>query len=92
MNEDDNGKEPTEANLQLEIASADLLFERGAGWGYMPWVQAQQFPFDYSPGASADFSDDLPLPERKRAYFKAVLEHMARLTLKKPPSTRAKTD
>lgn len=92
MNEDDNGKEPTEANLQKELASADLLFERGAGWGYMPWAQAQQFPFDYAPGESADFTDDLPLPERKKAYFKAVLEHMARLTLKKPPSTRAKTD
>jgi hypothetical protein len=90
MNEDDNGRETTLEHLALENASADILFESGAGWGYMPWVQAQRFPFEFMPGPSAEFTDDMPLEERDRAYFKAVLEHIARLVLKKPPSTVSK--
>jgi hypothetical protein len=90
MNEDDNGRETTLEHLALENASADILFESGAGWGYMPWVQAQRFPFEFMPGPSAEFTDDMPLEERDRAYFKAVLEHIARLVLKKPPSTISK--
>ncbi|MGH9662581.1 MAG: hypothetical protein ACRD96_28790, partial [Bryobacteraceae bacterium] len=39
MNEDDNGRASTSANLAKELASCDIFFERGAGWGYMPWVQ-----------------------------------------------------
>lgn len=90
MNEDDNGRETTLEHLALEKASADILFENGAGWGYMPWVQAQRFPFEYMPGPSAEFTDGTPVEERDRAYFKAVLEHIARLVLKKPPSTASK--
>jgi hypothetical protein len=90
MNEDDNGRETTPEHLALEKASADILFENAAGWGYMPWVQAQRFPFEFMPGPTAEFTAETPVEERDRAYFKAVLEHIARLVLKKPPSTISK--
>jgi hypothetical protein len=56
----------------------------------MPWVQAQQFPFVYMPGESAEFTDDMPVAHRDAAYFKAVLEYIAQLVLKKPPITTSK--
>ncbi len=85
MNEDDNGRATTRANLAKEIASCTALFEGGAGWGYMPWVQAQRFPFRFLPSPSAELRDDMPEPERDLAYFHAVLDHIARLVMAKPP-------
>jgi hypothetical protein len=90
MTEDDNGRETTRETLQRELASADAMFNKAAGWGYMPWVQAQQFPFVYMPGESAEFTDDMPIAQRDAAYFKAVLEHIAQLVLRKPPITTGK--
>jgi hypothetical protein len=90
MTEDDNGRETTLATLALELGSADSVFDEAAGWGYMPWVQAQQFPFVYTPGESAEFTDDMPIAQRNAAYFKAVLEYIARLVLRKPPITTTK--
>ncbi len=85
MNEDDNGRETTTANLAKELASCDALFRHAAGWGYMPWVQAQRFPFRYMPGPRAEVRDAMPEAERDLAYFHAVLDHIAALTLKRPP-------
>lgn len=85
MNEDDNGRESTRANLANELASCDTLFQNTAGWGYMPWVQAQRFPFRFQPGPSAQFTDQTPVGERDLAYFHAVLDHIARLVLEKNP-------
>jgi hypothetical protein len=85
MNEDDNGRETTAANLALELASCDVFFRHAAGWGYMPWVQAQRFPFRYMPADGAHVRDDLPEPERDMVYFHAVLDHIARLVLERPP-------
>jgi len=85
MNEDDNGRETTRANLAKELASCDILFSNAAGWGFMPWVQAQRFPFRYMPGPSAEFTDQTPVPERDLAYFHAVLDHIARLVLSRHP-------
>jgi len=92
MNEDDNGRETTRANFSKEIASGDAFFRLGAGWGYMPWVQAQRFPFRYLPGTSAEFHDQMPAQERDPAYFHAVLDHIAGLVLSKPPEPRKKSD
>ena len=86
MNEDDNGRETTRANFAKEVASADAFFQNGAGWGYMPWAQAQRFPFRFQPGASAEFTDQTPESARDAAYFHAVLEHIARLVLRKAPA------
>jgi hypothetical protein len=90
MTEDDNGRETTQQTLARELASADCMFNNAAGWGYMPWVQAQQFPFVYVPGESAELTDDMPVAQRDAAYFKAVLEHIARLVLRKPPITTSR--
>jgi hypothetical protein len=85
MNEDDNGRPSTTANLAKELASCTVLFEKAAGWGYMPWVQAQRFPFRYLPAASAAVRDDMPEAERDMVYFHAVLDHIAKLVMARPP-------
>ena len=85
MTEDDNGRTSTVEHLTPELASCDLFFERAAGWGYMPWVQAQRFPFRYLPGDRAEVRDNMPESERDMAYFHAVLDHIAQLTMKKSP-------
>ena len=87
MVEDTNGKEITEQNLAREQSSLKTVFQSTAGWGYMPWRQAEQFPFEYLPGPGSEFNDQTPEGQREGAYFRAVLESIARLVLKKPPST-----
>jgi hypothetical protein len=53
MNEDDNGRATTVENLESELASCSIFFEQAAGWGYMPWVQAQRFPFRFMPAEAS---------------------------------------
>jgi hypothetical protein len=89
---DNNGHEPTLENLDRELTSAEIMFRNTAGWGYVPWALALQFPFDYLPAESSAFTDGTPLELRQRAYFRAVLEHIANLTLRKPPSSVEKTE
>jgi hypothetical protein len=84
MTEDDNGRGTTAEHLAAELESCDIFFYRAAGWGYMPWVQAQRFPFRYLPGVEAQVRDDMPEQRRDMAYFHAVLDHIAALTLKRP--------
>lgn len=85
MTEDDNGRASTEAHLARELASCNVFFERGAGWGYMPWVQAQRFPFRYLPGKATAPGGDMPEADRDMAYFHAVLDHIASLTMRRDP-------
>jgi len=85
MTEDDNGRATTVEHLAGDLASCDIFFHKAAGWGYLPWIQAQRFPFRYLPGAAAQVRDDMPEKERDMAYFHAVLDHIAGLTLKRPP-------
>ena len=90
MNEDDNGRTTTTGNLAKERVSCDILFEKASGWGYMPWVQAQRFPFRFMPSPVAEFTDSTPELERDMAYFHAVLDHIAALTLVKSPHAAGK--
>jgi hypothetical protein len=83
FNEDDNGRETTVGHLKRELASATAGFDFGAGWGYMPWVQAQRFPFRYLPGPDSEVTDGAPAADRDMAYFHAVLDHIADMTLRK---------
>jgi hypothetical protein len=85
MTEDDNGRESTPAHLTAELASCDAFFNQAAGWGYMPWVQAQRFPFRYLPPETSTMGDNLPEKDRDMAYFHAVLDHVAKLTMRKAP-------
>jgi hypothetical protein len=86
MTEDDNGRATTVEHLAGDLASCDIFFYRAAGWGYLPWIQAQRFPFRYLPGVVAEVRDDMPEAERDMAYFHAVLDHIASLTLRRPPT------
>ena len=80
MNEDDNGRETTAANLSKELASCDAVWESGGSWGYMPWVQLQVFPFrHFLPAKTSRVEDSMPAEQRDPAYFKAVLEHISSL-------------
>ena len=85
ITEDDNGRATTVDHLQGDLASCDIFFHRAEGWGYLPWIQAQRFPFRYLPGAPSEVRDDMPENERDMAYFHAVLDHIAALTLRHPP-------
>ena len=85
MTEDDNGRATTVEHLAGDVTSCDIFFHRAAGWGYLPWIQAQRFPFRYLPGMAAEVRDDMPEKERDMAYFHAVLDHIAGLTLRRPP-------
>jgi hypothetical protein len=80
MNEDDNGRETTPANLEKELASCDAVFKNGGSWGYMPWRQLQIFPFKfYRPSSSTNIADDMDPEERDPAYFNLVLKHIRAL-------------
>jgi hypothetical protein len=85
MTEDDNGRSTTREHLDAELASCDIFFHRAEGWGYTPYVQAQRFPFRYMPSADADVRDAMPESDRDMAYFHAVLDHIAGLTMRHPP-------
>jgi hypothetical protein len=85
MTADDNGRSTTLEHLEAEFESCDIFFHRAAGWGYTPYVQAQRFPFRYAPAADATVRDDMPESERDMAYFHAVLDHIASLTMRRPP-------
>jgi len=77
MNEDDNGRETTRANLAKELESCARVFDAGGSWGYMPWRQVQMFPFrHYLPSRSLEVRDEAPVEERDAAYFHAVLDHI----------------
>ena len=88
MSEDDNGRPSTSDHLTAELASCDIFFDKAAGWGYMPWVQAQRFPFRYLPGPATEVRDAMPEADRDMAYFHAVLDHVAKLTMKKAPDAK----
>jgi len=81
----DDGRATTVENLKLEMASCDIFFQRAGGWGYMPWVQAQRFPFRFLPAPAAEVRNELPEKQRDLQYFHAVLDHIAGLTLKQAP-------
>ena len=86
MTEDDNGRATTVEHLAGDLASCDIFFRRAEGWGYLPWIQAQRFPFRYLPAGPAEVHDDMPEKERDMAYFHAVLDHIASLTMRRPPA------
>lgn len=90
MVSDDNGGDSGLATLSRETASADVLFVNGAGWGFRPPTGAHRFPFEYRPGTTSELNGASSASDRDRAYFKAVLEHIATLVLKKPPHLQKK--
>lgn len=83
MVSDSNSAASAAADLDRERAIAEAYLERASGWSYVPTRIADAFPFSYEPADSVARSDNAP----HAAYFRAVLEQIARVVLRRPPST-----
>ena len=90
MVSDSNGLSATNAELDREQSIAQAYLEGAAGWSFVPALTANQFPFDYKLADSAAFEDSWPAATRHRAYFRAMLEGIAKIVLRRPPSTAGK--
>lgn len=90
MVSDSSGAAATNAELARESSIAQAYLEGAAGWSFVPALTANRFPFDYELADSAVFEDSWPADTRHRAYFRAMLEGIARIVLRRPPSTSGK--
>jgi hypothetical protein len=75
MNEDFNGFTATPENLAADELTASGVFAAGGSWGSMWQRYTQDFPFRWALGPSDDISAG-----SEANYFRAVLDHVARLT------------
>ena len=87
MISDSNGHRSTTEELARERSIAEAYMHGASGWSYVPARTANMFPFDYRLPATAAIDDSWPESKRHPAYFRAVLEQIARIVLRKPPST-----
>ena len=90
MVSDYNGLHSKVEELDQERAMAESYLLNASGWSYSPTMTANQFPFVYQPAASAQFTEDESTEKRHGAYFRAVLEQIAKIVLNRPPSTLPK--
>ena len=90
MVSDSNGLAATNAELAREKSIAQAYLEGAAGWSFVPSLTANRFPFDYRLADSAALEDSWPAETRHRAYFRAMLEGIAKIVLRRPPSTTGK--
>lgn len=87
MINDDNGIEATPATLSRDHATANAFLTNASGWSYRPGRLADRFPFDFAPAESAELDESWDEARLRPAYFRAMLEQIAKLVLRKPPST-----
>ncbi len=90
MVSDSNGEMSTKAELERERAIAEAYMQGASGWSYVPARTANRFPFDYRLPESSAIEDSWPQAKRHPAYFRAMLEHIAKIVLRKPPSSAGK--
>ena len=90
MVSDSNGATATNAELMREKSIAQAYLEGAAGWSFVPSWTANRFPFEYGMADSAVLEDSWPAATRHRAYFRAMLEGIAKIVLRRPPSTTGK--
>ena len=90
MVSDSSGLAATNAELAREASVAQAFLEGAAGRSFAPALTANRFPFDYGLADSAVFEDSRPADTRHRAYFRTMLEGIARTVLMRPPSTSGK--
>ena len=87
MVSDSNDPAATSQGVAREVAVAQAYIEGAAGWSYAPGEAAGTFPFDYRVAASAEVDDSWEPAKRRRAHARAMLEAIARIVLRRPPST-----
>ena len=90
MVSDSHGDLAVRDELESERAIAEAYMLGASGWSYVPAWTANRFPFDYHLPESAAMEDSWPDARRHPAYFRAVLEHIARIVLRKPPMAKKK--
>ena len=91
MISDSSGTSATLQELEDEEAIAAAYLERASGWSYVPNRTANTFPFAYRPSDSSVIADSWPEEKRYRAYYRAMLERIAKVVLRRPPSTGQKS-
>lgn len=87
MVSDSNGNLSTSEELERERRIAEAYMLGASGWSYVPARTANRFPFDYRLPDSSAIEDSWPEAKRHPAYFRAMLEQIARIVLRKPPSS-----
>lgn len=87
MVSDSNGLQATVDELQRESGIAEAYLQEASGWSYVPAETANRFPFAYRPPDSSVVDDAWPPGRRHPAYFRAMLEQIAKIVLRRPPST-----
>ncbi len=87
---DSIGVEATFKELEEERTIALAYIERASGWSYAPSRMANCFPFVYRPPESAELDEAWPATQRHPAYYRAMLEEIAAIMLRRPPSTKVK--
>ena len=90
MVSDSNGDASTLDQLQREREVAETYLLAASGWSFVPTRTANRFPFDYRVSESSAVDDAWPESRRHPAYVRAMLEQIARIVLRKPPSTARK--
>ncbi len=90
MVSDSNGRQATQDELQRERAIAEAYLQGASGWSFVPAQTANRFPFAYRPPESSLVDDAWPPGRRHPAYFRAMLEQIAKIVLRRPPSTRGR--
>ena len=85
MVSDSNGQQGTPDELELERSIAEAYLHGASGWSYVPARTANLFPFVYSLPDTSNVEASLPASKRHRAYYRAVLESIARIVLRRPP-------
>lgn len=83
MVSDANSPAAAMAELDRERVIAEAYLERASGWSYVPTQMADAFPFSYKPADSVAGPDG----GSHATYFRAVLEQIAKVVLRRPPST-----
>ncbi|MCY4595834.1 MAG: hypothetical protein OXC19_13695 [Bryobacterales bacterium] len=87
MVSDRNGVQAKRSELEAEGSIAEAYIRGASGWSYVPSGTVNVFPFIYHLPETSAVEDSWPDARRFPAYFRAMLERIARIVLRKPPST-----
>lgn len=90
MVSDSNGTAATGEELGRERSIAEAYLQGASGWSFVPVRTANNFPFAYGLPETSKFEDTWPSEQRHAGYFRAMLEHIARIVLRRPPVPASK--